>query len=32
MADKVTFDGPNKQIHIKAGITTIDVAKDLYST
>lgn len=31
MAEKVTFDGPNKLIHIKAGVTSINVAIDLYS-
>lgn len=28
---KVTFDGPNKLIHVNAGITEIDVEIDLYS-
>lgn len=28
---KVTFDGPNKLIHVNAGVTSIDVRTDLYS-
>lgn len=27
----VTFDGPNRRITVKAGVTNIDVQKDLYS-